>query len=130
MVNRSGARTPRRLGAVSVLITGYVAVMIGTLVALALMASVAPAQATEEAWGHGLVVAVFAVILPVRLRSARAGDARAVRALAIVAAVLLVVNLVEASLPGAFPEWMRIEMAVIALSMAAMLVLLRRSARR
>ncbi len=109
---------------------GYVAAMVATVVALALLASRAPGQATEEAWGHALIVMLFAVLLLVRLRSARSGSARAVRALGIIAAALLVVNLVEAALPDVFPEWMRVEMVAIALWMAALLILVRRSARR
>ncbi|MGA5130463.1 hypothetical protein ACPCTO_11705 [Streptomyces olivoreticuli] len=132
MVNSVGtqARTPHRLGAVSALVWGYVAATAATLVALALLASTAPGQATEEAWGHALIVMLFAVLLLVRLRAARSGSTRAVRALGIIAAALLVVNLVEAALPDAFPEWMRVEMVAIALWMAALLILVRRSARR
>jgi hypothetical protein len=94
------------------------------------MTSAAPGQATREAWGHAVVVTVFAVVLPLRLSSARSGNPRAVRALGIIAAVLLVVNLVEAALPGAFPGWMRVEMVATAALMAALVVLVRRSARR
>jgi hypothetical protein len=132
MVNsmRTQAHTPHRLGAVSALVWGYVAAMVATLVVLALLASRAPEQATEEAWGHALIVILFAVLLLVRLRSARSGSTRAVRALGIIAATLLVVNLVEAALPDVFPEWMRVEMVAIALWMAALLILVRRSARR
>ncbi|WKK26200.1 hypothetical protein QZH56_11735 [Streptomyces olivoreticuli] len=132
MVNsvRTQGRTPHRLGAVSALVWGYVAATAATLVALALLASTAPGQATEEAWGHALIVMFFAVLLLVRLRAARSGSTRAVRALGIIAAALLVVNLVEAALPDAFPEWMRVEMVAIALWMAALLILVRRSARR
>ncbi|MFF7556723.1 hypothetical protein ACFZA9_27960 [Streptomyces olivaceus] len=100
-----------------------------TVVALAVMAATAPEQATEEAWGHALVVLLFAVLLLARLRSARSGSTRAVRALGVIAAVLLVVNLVEAALPDVFPGWMRVEMLAIALWMAALVALVRRSAR-
>ncbi|TDD88899.1 hypothetical protein E1293_05750 [Actinomadura darangshiensis] len=130
MVNKSEVRTAHPLGAVSVLVSVYVVGMVGTVAALAIMASTAPGQATDEAWGHAVIVTVLAVVLLLRLRSARAGSAGAVRALAIIAAVLLVVNLVEAALPGVFPGWMRVEMVGIAILMAALLVLVRQSARR
>lgn len=132
MVNSNEVQTdtPRWLGAVSALVWGYAASMVATVVALAVLASTAPDQATEEAWGHALIVVVFAVLLLVRLRSARSGSTRAVRALGVIAAVLLVVNLVEAALPGVFPGWMRGEMVAIAVWMGAVLVLVRRSARR
>lgn len=121
----------RPLGAVSVLIAVYASAMAATVAALAVMAAgVAPGQATREAWGHAVIVTVLAFVLVLRLRAARAGSARAVKALGVVAAVLLVVNVVEAALPGAFPGWMRIEMAAIALLMVVLLALLRRSAGR
>ncbi|MGQ4512050.1 hypothetical protein [Streptomyces sp. DW26H14] len=121
----------RPLGAVSVLIAVYASAMAATVAALAVMAAgVAPGQATREAWGHAVIVTVLAFVLVLRLRSARAGSAGAVKALGVVAAVLVVVNAVEAALPGAFPGWMRIEMAAIALLMVALLALLCRSAGR
>lgn len=112
-----------------VLVTGYVAIVLGTVVALAVMSSMAPRLATDEAWGHAVIVAIFAIVLPLRLRSARAGNARAWRAVGVIAAVLLVVNVVEAALPGAFPVWMRVQMAVIAVLMAALVVLTRKASR-
>ncbi|NEA40330.1 hypothetical protein [Streptomyces sp. SID11385] len=127
---RPPALPPHRLGAVSALVWGYAAAMAATVAALALLASRAPGQATDEAWGHALIVMLFAVLLLTRLRSARSGSVRAVRALGIIAAVLLVVNLVEAALPDAFPGWMRVEMVAIACWMAALFLLVRRSARR
>jgi hypothetical protein len=120
------AGTARGLGAVSVLVTVYTAAMVATVAALAVLAFADPRLATQEAWGHALIVTVLALVLLLRLRSARAGSAGAVRALGIIAAVLLVVNAVEAALPGAFPGWMRIEMVAIAFLMVALLVLVRR----
>ncbi|MEU6441270.1 hypothetical protein [Streptomyces sp. NPDC047046] len=130
MVNSEGTHAPRQLGAVSVLVGVYAAAMVGTVVALAVLASTAPEQATQEAWGHALIVVFFAILLLVRLRSARSGSTRAVRALGIIATAMLVVNLVEAALPGVFPEWMRVEMMAIALWMAVLLILVRRAAGR
>ncbi|MFJ9683672.1 hypothetical protein ACIRP2_37445 [Streptomyces sp. NPDC101194] len=130
MVNSDGIHAPHQLGAVSVLVGVYVAAMVGTVVALAVMASTAPEQATDEAWGHALLVMFFAILLLVRLRSARSGSTRAVRALGIIATAMLVVNLVEAALPGVFPGWMRVEMVAIALWMSVLLILVRRSAGR
>ncbi|WP_028927785.1 hypothetical protein [Pseudonocardia acaciae] len=118
MVNK---RFSGDLGAVNVVAWVYVALVLGTLVALAVLSEAASRLATEEAWGHAVIVAVFAVVLPLRLRAANRGSARALRAVGIIAAVLLVVNVVEASLPGAFPTWMRGEMVAVA---AVMLLLL------
>ncbi|MFH8555935.1 MULTISPECIES: hypothetical protein [Streptomyces] len=51
------------------------------------------------------------------LKGSRTGGLRAVT---VIGCVLLVVNLVEAVLPGAFPAWMRVEMLFIAAMMAAL----------
>ncbi|PJN36338.1 hypothetical protein CG747_33710 [Streptomyces sp. CB02959] len=101
----------------------YVALAFGTLVALAVMTAVAPSLATSEAWGHAVIVAVFAIVLPLRTRGALRGSGSGLRALTIIGCVLLVVNLVEAALPGVFPSWMRVEMLVIAAMMLALATL-------
>jgi hypothetical protein len=94
-------------------VTVYVVVVAGTVVALAALSVLAPSLAPAEAWGHAVVVAVFAVLLPLRLRSARRGSGSALTAVVVIAAVLAVVNAVEASL-AVFPGWMRVEMVGIA----------------
>lgn len=115
--------------AAGALVAGYVVISLGTVAALAILSSAAPVPATGEAWGHAVIVAVFAFVLLLRFRSARSGNARAWRAVGVIAAVLLVVNVVEAALPGVFPGWMRIEMVVIAALMCALVVLTRQQAR-
>jgi hypothetical protein len=107
MVNRLPLATPA--------VRAYLVVVAATLVALAVLAGVAPHQATGDAWGHAVVVAVFAVVLPLRLRAARAGRRGAVRAVGVVAAVLFLANVVEALVPGFVPGWMRVQMVVVAL---------------
>ncbi|WP_406146413.1 hypothetical protein [Streptomyces sp. NBC_01012] len=111
------------------LVAGYVVVVLGTLAALAVLAVVTPRLATSEAWGHTVIVAVFAVVLPLRTRAALRGSPSGLRALTVIGCVLLVVNLVEAALPGAFPVWMRVEMLVIAAMMLALAVLSARAQR-
>jgi hypothetical protein len=96
---------------------------------LALLSTVAPAQAGSDAWGHAVVVAVVAAVLPLRLRAARHGSRRAEATLLVVAGVLAAVNLVEAFVPGGFPDWMRVEMLGIAAVMVAVLVVSLRGAR-
>ncbi|MEV1025879.1 hypothetical protein [Streptomyces sp. NPDC050264] len=111
----------------------YVVVALGTLVALAVLAASAPRLAISEAWGHAVIVAVFAVVLPLRTRAALDGSPSGVRALTVIGAVLLVVNLVEAVLPGVFPAWMRGEMLVIAAMMLTLMILsiqVRKNSRR
>jgi Na+/proline symporter len=116
MANSASAQ----LRTATTLVAVYVLIALGTVAALVVLASTAPAQATSAAWGHAIIVAVFAILLPLRLRRARKGNARAARAVGIIAAVLVVVNVVEALLPGAFPAWMRVEMVVIAVLMAGL----------
>jgi hypothetical protein len=99
------------------------------VVALAVLSGVAPRLATPEAWGHAVIVAVFAVVLPLRWRAARRGGTRGLRAVGIIAAVLAVVNAVEACLP-AFPAWMRVEMALVAVLMLVLLACVVTTARR
>jgi hypothetical protein len=117
MVNSASVRRVPQLAWAARAVAVYVVLAIGTVAALVVITLVAPQQAGEEAWWHAVIVAVFAVLLPLRLRAARRGSARACTAVAVIAAVLVVVNLVEATLP-AFPGWMRVEMVVIAGLMA------------
>lgn len=100
----------------------YVVIVLGTLGVLAVLSSRSAPQATSEAWGHAIVVTVFAVLLPVRTRAARRGRPGALRAVGIIAGVIAVVNLVEAAVPHVFPGWMRVEMVAIAVLMLAILV--------
>ncbi|UNO38434.1 hypothetical protein [Streptomyces sp. MST-110588] len=105
------------------LVGAYVAVTFGTLAALAVMTVAAPSLATSEAWGHSVIVAVFAVVLVLRTRAALKGSRTGIRALTVIGGVLLVVNLLEAALPGVFPAWMRVEMLVIAAMMLTLAIL-------
>jgi hypothetical protein len=98
-------------------------VTVATLVALGVLVAIGSPQATSEAWIHAAIVTVFAILLPVRLRAARQGSARGRQAVAIIALVLVVVNVVEAAIPGLFPAWMRIEMIGIAALMAGVAAL-------
>ena len=119
MVNTRSRSGPLELTALTRVVGAYAVVVAATLVALVVLALLAPDQAPDEAWGHAVVVAVFAAVLPLRLRAARRGSGRALTAITVIAAVLVVVNLVEATL-AVFPTWMRAEMVAIA---ALMLVL-------
>ncbi len=130
MVNTSVRGRSAGLAPLTRLLAVYVLVALATVVALGVLSDVAPQQATSDAWVHAVIVAVFAVVLPLRARSAARGDAGALRAVGIIAAVLFVVNGVEALLPGLFPAWMRAEMVGLALLMAAVVGLVVRESRR
>jgi hypothetical protein len=105
----------------AVLVRVYLVVVAATLVTLVILAITAPQLATMNAWGHAIVVAVFAILLPLRLRPAQNGKRSAVRAVGLIAAVLLVVNVVEALIPGFVPTWMRCEMVVVAVLMVGVI---------
>jgi hypothetical protein len=122
--------TSSGLRPVSAVVASYVALTVATIITLIILASAAPRLATKDAWGHAVIVLVFAILLPLRLRAARKGSADALRALAIIASALLLVNAVEAALPHAFPGWMRVEMVAVVVLMAVLLSLLGRRIRR
>jgi hypothetical protein len=123
MVNTWDAHEPVRLRAMAAIVAAYVVIVLGTVVALGVMSAAAPHLAPQQAWVHAVIVVVFAVILPVRLRSARAGSLRALRAVGLISAALFLVNVIEALLPGLFPVWMRAEMIGIAVLMASVIAL-------
>ena len=118
---------PGSLSLVTSLVAAYLIVTVVSLVALVILSATAPEQATSEAWGHLVIVALFAVLLLIRLRAARRGSGRALTAVGIIAGVLVVANLVEAALPQAFPGWMRVQMIVVAILMAAVALAVFRS---
>jgi hypothetical protein len=123
MVNNSDLSMRDRTRPLAVIVSLYVAIVLGTIAALAVLSVTAPHQVSSDAWGHAVIVAVFAVVLPLRLRAARSGSLGALRAVGIIAAVLLLVNVIEASIPRLFPPWMRVEMIGIAVIMAAAIAL-------
>ena len=107
-----------RLSSLTHLVHGYVVVVLATIAALIVLSMTSPGLATDHAWGHAVIVAVFAALLPLRMRSARTGNRHALRAVGIISAVLILVNLVELLIPGFLPLWMRMEMIGIAALMA------------
>ncbi|GAA1490100.1 hypothetical protein [Brachybacterium sacelli] len=112
------------------LTTLYLVIVSGTVLALVVLSLAAPPQAPAEAWIHAMIVLVLGVLLPLRLRRARQGRRTALRASGLIAAVLLLANVIEALVPGLFPAWMRLEMVMIAILMAGILVCVARAAAR
>lgn len=108
----------------------YVLVVMATIATLIVMTVVSPHLATDHAWGHAAIVAVFAVLLPLRMRSARAGNRSGLRAVGIISTVLFLVNVVELLIPNFLPTWMRVEMVGIAGLMAGSIVLVAQIAAR
>lgn len=102
-----------------VLLRIYLVVAVGTVAALGALSVTAPRQAPRDAWVHAVVVAVFAGLLPIRLRAARRGSTAPVRTVGLIASALFLADVVEAALPDFVPVWMRIEMVAVAGMMAA-----------
>lgn len=106
----------------------YIALAVATIAVLLVLALVNPHNAPHNAWAHALIVAGFAALLPMRLRSARRGSVGALRAVGLIAATLSLVNVVEALLPGFVPVWMRWEMFGIAALMLGVIAFVVREA--
>jgi len=113
---------------VAVAVRLYVVVTAATVLALAVMVVAAPHLATSHAWGHAIIVAALAVVLPLRLRAAVAGRRSGLRAVGVISAALLDVNDVEALIPGFLPTWMRVQMVGVAVLMAVIVLLVIRAA--
>lgn len=107
---------------IDVLIVIYVASVAATVIALAVLAVLRPAEAPVEAWVHMAIVAAFAVLLPIRARSARRGSLGAFRSIGIIAVVLALVNAIEAVIFVLLPVWLRIEMVGTAVLMTVLAV--------
>lgn len=101
------------------LILTYVTIALASVVALTILQVTAPRFTSTDAWVHAAIVAVFAVVLPLRLRGVRVGRRRALRAVGIISGVLVAANAVEASIPGFVPAWMRVQMVIVAAIMLA-----------
>lgn len=95
----------------------YSVIALVAIAALAVFSITRPSLVNEDAWVHCIVVGVFALVLPLRAKAA-AEKRSALRATGIIAAVLFVVNVVEAFLPNFMPTWLRVVMVAIALIMA------------
>jgi hypothetical protein len=128
MVNNLLASRRSRIRTIGVLVSTYVAIVLCTLVGLSILSVTDPAQATRDAWVHALIVAVFAVLLPLRLRSSRTGGRNGLQAVGLISAALFLVNLVDVMIPGLFPGWLRVVMLGIAVLMAAVVGLVIREA--
>jgi hypothetical protein len=128
MVNNAVEGASGRLRALTLVVGLYLGVAAGTVLALALLEATAPHLAPQAAWIHAVVVVVFAAVLPVRLHAARRGGRSALRAVGVIAGVLLLANVVVALVPDLLPTWMRWEMVAIALLMGVAVLLVVRAA--
>jgi len=121
-VDKFSLRSPTNLDCIGILLRIYVVTALGTIGILAVLSAFARHQAPRDAWIHAVIVACFAVVLPLRLQSARRGSTAGLRAVGLIAAALFVANAIEARLPHFAPSWMRVEMIGIAVLMALVIV--------
>ncbi len=120
MVNTSAAHDLTWVGA---LLRAYLLIAVGSVGLLAVLSVLASSLAPRDAWVHAIIVAVLALFLPLRLRAAQGGSRLALRAVGLIASVLVIANIVELLIPGWVPEWMKVQMGVVALLMAAVVAL-------
>jgi hypothetical protein len=85
-------RSSGNLAAIRLVVRVYVLVAVGTIGLLAVLAAAAPRQAPREAWVRAIIVAVFAVLLPMRLRAAQRGSVAALGAVGLISSALFLVT--------------------------------------
>lgn len=111
------------LAGIATLLRVYLWIALATIIVLVVFSLIHSQDAPANAWVHAVIVAVFAALLPMRLRSARKGSIAALRAVGLIAATLFLVNVIEALLPDFVPVWMRWEMWGIAALMLGVIAL-------
>jgi hypothetical protein len=111
-----------RFHAIRILLLAYLLATVATLAVLGVRHADA-AFATDEAWGHAIVVLAFAVLLIPAASRAAAGSRGAYRRLRIVSVVIPVVSVVLVALPHLLPPWMRVEQAAYGVLLLVVAVL-------
>jgi hypothetical protein len=102
------ARTKAAFRAIRVLVSCYLAISLAAVVVLAVLHD-HPSAATQDAWVHGIIVAVTAVLMMTFALRTTGGNASAYRRLRIASGVMLAAIVVITVIPGDFPLWMKLE---------------------
>jgi hypothetical protein len=108
--------------ALKLLVSGYVAMSVLTLVAACLLRR-DPGLVTETVWIRGGIVAITSLLMLAWVVGTSRGRHRAYRRLRIASGVMVAAIAVLVSLPGFLPVWMRIEQGVCGLLLAGVVVL-------
>ncbi|WIX79319.1 hypothetical protein QRX50_00425 [Amycolatopsis carbonis] len=115
--SREDLEHPRSVSAfrtARLLVATYLTISLLTVVAVVLLRNNA-AMVTDAVWVRSVIVAASGLLtLSFTVRAAR-GSRRAFLRLRLTTGIMLVAIVVIASLPGAFPVWLRIEQAVCGL---------------
>ncbi|MEU4196693.1 hypothetical protein AB0E69_32645 [Kribbella sp. NPDC026611] len=125
MSSTADVRHPRSAAAlrsVQLLVTGYLAVSVLTLVAIIALRNHS-SVVTDTVWTRGTIVVASSVLTFLFARRAARGSRRGYLRLRIVSAVMLVAIVVIIALPGVFPVWMRIEQGVCGLLLLGVVLL-------
>jgi hypothetical protein len=101
-------RTRSAFRNVRIVLAGYLALSLATVVAIVLMRH-DPARVTSAVWTRGIIVAVSAALCSLFAARAAAGSGRAYLRLRLITAITVVAIVVIIALPGDFPVWMKVE---------------------
>ncbi|WP_427887282.1 hypothetical protein ACQHIV_30375 [Kribbella sp. GL6] len=107
-------RSASALRSVQLLVTGYVAISVLTLIAIIVLRNHSTVV-NAAVWIRGTIVVGSSLLTFLFARSAAKGSHRGYLRLRIVSAVMLVAIVVIIALPGTFPLWMKGEQAVCGL---------------
>jgi phosphatidylserine synthase len=116
---------PNALGVAVLLVSAHLALSLAAIVALVVLRN-HRADATSDAWVHGVIVAATAALLVSFTVRARSGNAGAYRRMRISSAVLLVALVVIVAIPGDFPTWMKLLEAVSAVCLLVLVAAVNR----
>jgi hypothetical protein len=125
MSSTADVRHPRSVAAlrsVQLLVTGYLAVSVLTLVAIVALRH-HTSVVNDAVWVRGTLVVASSALTFLFARRAAQGSRRGFLRLRIVSAVMLVAIVVIVSLPGTFPRWMKGEQAVCGLLLLGVVLL-------
>jgi O-antigen/teichoic acid export membrane protein len=114
-------RSVSALRSVQLLVGGYLAISVLTLIAIIALRNDA-GVVNAAVWTRGTIVVVSALLTFAFARRAARGSRKGYLRLRIVSAVMLVAIVVIVSLPGTFPVWMKCEQAICGLLLLSVAV--------
>lgn len=106
---------------ITLLVGCYVAISLAAVGVLAVLHDHA-SVATEDAWIHGVIVAVTAVLMMTFAVRTTKGNASAYRRLRIGTGAMLAAIVVISAIPGDFPAWMKLEGGVCGLLLLGVVI--------
>ncbi|GAA1568044.1 hypothetical protein GCM10009804_25690 [Kribbella hippodromi] len=122
LANVGHPRSAAALRNVRLLLTGYLAISVLTLIAIVAMRN-DTAAVNSAVWIRGSIVVASAAATFLFARSAARGSRQSFRRLRIVSTAMLIAIVVIIALPGTFPLWMKSEQAVCGLLLLGVAVL-------